>query len=878
MARLQIEIEAKNNNASKVIGDVNSELLKLQDSYDRVSGAARKNEQAILRYEAGLVDLQRQLQSGSISAGDFRAQTETIKGSLESARVRAQKYNSQLSSLTATMRQVSTATNDGGSGVRKLEGYHQDFQKGIRGSTQVALEFGRVIQDAPYGIQGVANNIQQLTTNLGYYVRNAREAAAASGQVLTTGQLVGGVFRSLLSPMSLITIGISAITVGWQLWSKRAAKAKKETDALEKSTKAYADTLSALDAVQLKGAQNAAKESAELQNLYSITQDATIAIEDRNRAVDEIQKKYPAYFGNLTNEQILAGQAQGAYNRLTDAILATAQARAAYDRIAANSTKQLENEFRIADLGGQLKQLDERIAREQKIFDINQESARGQKSNEMQVVKITQLYKERESLVGQINERLGQQNDFAIENVELADRAKSLYKDQVKEVENVATSTGKATKALTDYESKINDIVNKSSDSANQSGLTGVDLDVEKTRQEYRKLFDSINDLEKKAIEQAGNNTAKIESIQRQSSEARAKITLNYIREQEANSNKEIQIAEETQEAITTSTLEYVRRLNESRTQTLLRQLNKETDAKLKAAQEAGKSTLEIEKDYIKQVGALRIQDRQMQTELAFDGSQLSVGLEAINQEIREVRRQFEQGAIGVDVFRERITSLENAKQTFDLMRQGVDSLIDGFSTLSTDIIFNTGEAFNNLAETFQNIVKSVISGLVKIGARYLINQAIGTSSMAAQTAASTAAAATTATAWSTAASLVAAATFGASAVAGGTALAALIASTKALSLAGFRDGGYTGNGGVNQIAGVVHGQEYVLNAAATRRYGHLAERMNNGTFTGVTSGAVNAMETGDGMRISVDDIVIDGDKLVIVTDRARKRIGRYGT
>lgn len=39
-------------------------------------------------------------------------------------------------------------------------------------------------------------------------------------------------------------------------------------------------------------------------------------------------------------------------------------------------------------------------------------------------------------------------------------------------------------------------------------------------------------------------------------------------------------------------------------------------------------------------------------------------------------------------------------------------------------------------------------------------------------------------------------------------------------NIPGFSDGGYTGNAGVNDVAGVVHGQEYVFNAAAVRRWG----------------------------------------------------------
>ena len=35
-----------------------------------------------------------------------------------------------------------------------------------------------------------------------------------------------------------------------------------------------------------------------------------------------------------------------------------------------------------------------------------------------------------------------------------------------------------------------------------------------------------------------------------------------------------------------------------------------------------------------------------------------------------------------------------------------------------------------------------------------------------------------------------------------------------------FADGGYTGNGGVGQAAGIVHGKEFVMNAAATQAIG----------------------------------------------------------
>jgi hypothetical protein len=44
-----------------------------------------------------------------------------------------------------------------------------------------------------------------------------------------------------------------------------------------------------------------------------------------------------------------------------------------------------------------------------------------------------------------------------------------------------------------------------------------------------------------------------------------------------------------------------------------------------------------------------------------------------------------------------------------------------------------------------------------------------------------------------------------------------------------FASGGYTGNYGTNQVAGIVHGQEFVMNAQATKMYRPMLEAINKG-------------------------------------------------
>ena len=72
---------------------------------------------------------------------------------------------------------------------------------------------------------------------------------------------------------------------------------------------------------------------------------------------------------------------------------------------------------------------------------------------------------------------------------------------------------------------------------------------------------------------------------------------------------------------------------------------------------------------------------------------------------------------------------------------------------------------------------------------------------------------------------------------------ASIVSNIKAIRAEGFKSGGYTGNGGVNDVAGVVHGQEYVLNAEATKRVGR-------GTLDALNNGGT--LESGSGVNLSL--------------------------
>lgn len=89
----------------------------------------------------------------------------------------------------------------------------------------------------------------------------------------------------------------------------------------------------------------------------------------------------------------------------------------------------------------------------------------------------------------------------------------------------------------------------------------------------------------------------------------------------------------------------------------------------------------------------------------------------------------------------------------------------------------------------------------------------------------------------------------------------------------GFYTGGYTGNIGTREVAGVVHGQEYVLNAEATKRVGRgTLDALNNGATLG--GGGVNVTIQNYGTSKAFEVQQLDANTVrIIARDEARNTV-----
>ena len=145
------------------------------------------------------------------------------------------------------------------------------------------------------------------------------EAAAKASSIAMKG--LGAAMKAV--PYLAIAAAISSIVIAI---AKYRATADEATEATKKLNKEMHDS-------SVQGKKDAQSDITKLKLLYDATQNLTLKKRDRIKAVKDLQSIYPAYFGNLTQEEILAGKASDAYKQLTNDIIACAQARAYEKRI-----------------------------------------------------------------------------------------------------------------------------------------------------------------------------------------------------------------------------------------------------------------------------------------------------------------------------------------------------------------------------------------------------------------------------------------------------------------------------------------------------------------------------------------------------------------
>lgn len=343
-------------NAIRLINAEIKKITKSQGEYSSLSSAQRKRleqlNNSLLTHKEALAEV-RQTLNNNVKLDNVAATSmKGLSQSLSRMRI-AYRELTEEERNSPFGKELLASINQADEKIKELDatiGNHQrnvgNYGKQWNGLSMSIQQVGRELPSLAYGpkvfFSAISNNLPILADE----IKRARieyDLLKKSGQSATP--VWKQVASSLFSWQTALTVGITLLT----LYGDKVVDWVAGLFNAKNVMKSLVDIQQQLNDVQLKGVQNAQSEITKLELLYKATQNASKPIRERKKAVDELQKSYPDFFKNLSEEEILTGKAADAYARLTSSIIASARARAAQDKMTENAKKILENEAKITE-------------------------------------------------------------------------------------------------------------------------------------------------------------------------------------------------------------------------------------------------------------------------------------------------------------------------------------------------------------------------------------------------------------------------------------------------------------------------------------------------------------------------------------------------
>ena len=295
MKPVEIEFLVKNNTRQGLSG-VSGGI----DAVDKDAAQARGRIQAL---KDEIVRLQK-----VIAQTPEMDQTENIR--------QIEALQRQLQALQAATKRTDLVPASAPAAVRTYNGLNMSIQ-------QLARELPVLSMGPQMFFMAISNNLPIFTDELAR-ARKEYEAMIASGQkgVPVWRQ----VLSSLLSWQTALAVGITlTVAYGKEIgnWVANLFRGKKALDTARMAAERFQSTM-------LEGARNAQQEVVKLNLLYRAATDNARATDDRRDAVRKLKEEFSGYFKNLSDEQIMLGQANDAYEELIKNIYKYAKAQAAF--------------------------------------------------------------------------------------------------------------------------------------------------------------------------------------------------------------------------------------------------------------------------------------------------------------------------------------------------------------------------------------------------------------------------------------------------------------------------------------------------------------------------------------------------------------------
>lgn len=334
----QAAADFKANRALEIAGA--KEALAVQKEVDRQMKEQAKSAEleaaAIAKAEKNVVDLgnaeqvlilkikasEAAYKQAFLTQGEFDKQTIKLKDDTNALKAVQNTMNTAIGNYRSNVGNYTSAWNGLGNSIN-----------------QITRELPNFAQSMQLGMLAISNNLPILQDEL----RNTKNEIA---QLKLEGKEAPTLFSRIASAVfSWQTALVLAITVGMKLIEYFS----KENAALKKSKQDVDDLKKAREQSYNSAIEGAAKEANSLEMLYRKATDVNLVMKDRVAAVDEMQKKYPNYFADITKETILVGAARDAYLELNGAILKRAEMEVFTDELNRITAALFKNEQKVRD-------------------------------------------------------------------------------------------------------------------------------------------------------------------------------------------------------------------------------------------------------------------------------------------------------------------------------------------------------------------------------------------------------------------------------------------------------------------------------------------------------------------------------------------------
>lgn len=271
------------------------------------------------------------------------------------------KEEAQLLSLNERLNKYQSALKNVDASIQKNQrnvGNYAGSFNGLGNSiNQITRELPAFTFSAQTGFLALSNNIPILTDEIG-------KLAAKNKELVAQGQPVKSVFSQILAGVFSLQTAMGVGILLFTLYGKQISEFASNFFSASKGIDAVKESQKQLNDINVKGQKDAVQETVNVKSLLEISKDQTLTMQQRMIAVKELQETYPAYFGNLTKEKILAGETAAAEKELTDAILSRAKANAAVEKITENQGKIIDLEVRKLELAKEQIQAEKDLQRE----------------------------------------------------------------------------------------------------------------------------------------------------------------------------------------------------------------------------------------------------------------------------------------------------------------------------------------------------------------------------------------------------------------------------------------------------------------------------------------------------------------------------------